>query len=92
MTNRSQLPAPTPMAGQGQPVDWMFAYKFNADSFPGCADNGVTPAPGSPGIFGGTVDDCSNRQSQQYVFGSNANPTLTSYLGRRKSEPGGFRQ
>lgn len=76
MTNRKQLPAPTPMAGQDQPVEWMFAYKFNAASFPGCADDGVTPVAGTPGIFGGIVDDYPQGHSQQYVFASSANPTL----------------
>ena len=76
MTNPTRLPAPTPMTGPDQPVDWMFAYKFNAASFPGCSDDGVPPAPGTPGIFGGVADNYDLGQSQQYVFGSSANPTL----------------
>lgn len=76
MINSTQLPAPTPMAGQDQPVDWMFAYKFNAASFPGCSANCLTPLSGTPGIFGGLVDDYPNGHSQQYVFASSANPTL----------------
>lgn len=76
MPKTKQLPAPTPMAGKNQPVDWMFAYKFNAASFPGCTDEGVTPKKGSRGIFGGRVDDYPNGHSQQYVFASSAKPTL----------------
>lgn len=65
------------MAGKNEPVDWMFAFKFNALSFPGCTDAGTTPAVGSAGIFGGTVDVYKNGHSQQYVFASSSAPTLT---------------
>jgi len=34
------MPTPQPMAGKGQPVDWMFAFKFNAQLFPGCTEEG----------------------------------------------------
>jgi Deoxyribonuclease II len=71
-----KLPAPTPMAGKDQPVDWLFVYKFNAASYPGCTDDGVVPAVGSPGIFGGTVQQYKSGHSQQYVFATNKNPTL----------------
>lgn len=74
------LPAPSPMAGTNQPVDWLFIYKFNAYSFPGC-DDGKSPAKGTPGIFGGTVDDYPEGQSQQYVFATNENPALVKGKG-----------
>jgi hypothetical protein len=76
MEQIKKLPAPTPMAGKDQPVDWLFAYKFNAASYPGCNDDGVVPPVGSKGIFGGTVEEYKSGHSQQYVFATNKNPTL----------------
>lgn len=76
MAASSSLPAPTPLAGPNQPVDWLFAFKFNAETFPGCDDDGTVPAIGSKGIFGGTVQGYPNGHSQQYVFATSANPTL----------------
>jgi len=81
MANNTKLPPPTPMAGAGQPVNWMFAFKFNAASFPGCTDAGQTPAVGSPGIFGGTVSAYPNGHSQQYVFATSAKPALVKGSG-----------
>jgi len=75
------LPAPTPLAGRNQPVDWMFAFKFNYGSFPGCTDEGKVPAPGTPGIFGGTVQPYPHGHSQQYVFATSAHPTLVKGQG-----------
>ena len=76
MISRASLPAPTPMAGKNQPVDWMFAFKFNAASFPGCTDDGATPKPGTRGIFGGQVQVYPNGHSQQYVYATSCNPYL----------------
>lgn len=81
MTNSAPLPAPTPMAGKNQPVDWMFAFKFNAGSFPGCTDDGVAPAVGTPGIFGGTVQEYKGGHSQQYVYATSKNPALVKGEG-----------
>lgn len=64
------------MAGRNQPVDWMFAFKFNAGTFPGCTDDGTPPPVGSKGIFGGTVQKYPSGHSQQYVFASSASPVL----------------
>jgi hypothetical protein len=78
------------MAGKDSPVDWMFAFKFNAQSFPGCTDDGTTPAVGSKGIFGGTVDQYKDGHSQQYVFATSAAPTLvkgTGCLGATLDDP-----
>ena len=80
MSSSSHLPPPTPMAGKDQPVDWCFIYKFNGHSFPGC-DNGKSPPPGTPGIFGGTFDDYREGHSQQYVFATSENPTLVKGTG-----------
>lgn len=76
MSSSAPLPPPTPMAGKDQPVDWMFAFKFNAASFPGCTDDGTAPAVGSPGIFGGVVEEYKNGHSQQYVYATSQNPAL----------------
>lgn len=65
------------MAGKDQPVNWMFAFKFNAKTFPGCTDDGVTPVVGSTGIFGGIVEPYKSGHSQQYVYATSKNPTLT---------------
>lgn len=79
MTN-SQLPPPMPLAGPNEPVDWLFAYKFNAGSFPGW-DNGEMPKYGTPGVFGGTFKDYPAGLSQQYVFCTSDNPTLVKGKG-----------
>lgn len=80
METTTKLPAPSPLAGPNQPVDWMFAYKFNDGSFPGW-DNNKPPAYGTPGIFGGTTDDYPEGMSQQYVFATSENPTLVKGKG-----------
>lgn len=80
MGNAIPLPAPTPLAGQNQPVDWFFAYKFNAASFPGW-DDGKLPDYGHPGIFGGAIDDYPEGLSQQYVFATSKNPALIKGKG-----------
>jgi len=80
MNSNTILPAPSPMADKNTPVDWMFAFKFNAATFPGCTDDGVTPIVGSHGIFGGTVDPYKNGHSQQYVFATSASPSLVKGL------------
>jgi Deoxyribonuclease II len=80
MAKATKLPAPMPLAGPNQPVDWMFAYKFNDGSFPGW-DNGEKPPYGQPGIFGGTVDDYPEGLSQQYVFATSESPKLVKGKG-----------
>ncbi len=69
-------PAPSPMAGKNQPVDWVFIFKFNAHNFPG-----GEIAAGKPGIFGGTHKEYHGRCSQQYVFASSENPKLQKGAG-----------
>lgn len=76
MSAEKKLPAPTPLAGPHEPVDWLFAFKFNAASFPGCTDDGVTPKVGSKGIFGGTVEEYKEGHSQQYVYATSKHATL----------------
>jgi hypothetical protein len=61
--------APVPLLESGQPVDWWFVFKFNAESFPGCAGAQRT-CP-----FGGTVKRYKSF-SQQFAFSSSADPSL----------------
>lgn len=71
----------SPLAGKNKPVNWFFAFKFNSESYPGCTDDGVSPAVGTNGIFGGTVQEYKNGHSQQYVFATDQNPTLVKGEG-----------
>lgn len=90
MSQNPILPPPSPMADKNTPVDWMFAFKFNAATFPGCTDDGVTPVLGSTGIFGGTVDEYKSGHSQQYVFATSASPTLVKgieCIGGTENDP-----
>ena len=63
------LPAPSPLLSSGQPVDWWFVFKFNAESFPDCGGAQRT-CP-----FGGSVQRYRSF-SQQYVFASSADHSL----------------
>ena len=57
---------PTPLLAKGHPVDWVFVYKFNSKSFPGCAAHASVSCP-----FGGTTQPYTHGQSsQQFVFAS----------------------
>jgi deoxyribonuclease II len=62
--------APVPLLQKGRPVDWWFVFKFNAATFPGCAQ-GATRAC----LFGGEVQSYTNF-SQQFVYASSESPTL----------------
>jgi Deoxyribonuclease II len=61
--------APTPLLSNGQPVNWWFVFKFNAESFPDCGGAQRT-CP-----FGGTVERYRSF-SQQFVFASSADHSL----------------
>ncbi len=61
---------PVPLLKSGQPVDWWFAFKFNAAAFPGCGGGVQRACP-----FGGTVQSYKSF-SQQFAFASSANHTL----------------
>ena len=70
-------PAPTPLAGPGKPVDWLFVFKFNSATYPDQVCNGGDPKEDSPGVFGGTVKPYKKGEhSQQYAFATSKNPTL----------------
>ena len=65
---------PKPLLGPNMPVDWWFAFKFNAAAAPGCG-----AAASRSCIFSGTVKSYSGPHSwsQKFVVASSANPTLT---------------
>ena len=69
-------PAPSPMSDNNTPVEWMFAYKFNAAKFP----SDTTSLP-DVGIFGGTKQDYKGHSSQDYVFATSASPALVKGMG-----------
>lgn len=62
--------APTPLLKSGQPVDWWFVFKFNAETLPGCAGTAQRAC-----LFGGTVQTYKHF-SQQFAFASSADHTL----------------
>jgi hypothetical protein len=61
--------APVPLLKSGQPVDWWFVFKFNAESFPGCG-GAQRMCP-----FGGAVEHYKYF-SQQFAFASSADHDL----------------
>src|SRR5450631_879975 len=76
---------PTPLTQSGQPASWWFVFKFNAKSFPACGAASVTRSCS----FGGTAQPYT-QYSQQYVFASDANPTLQKghgCLGDTQTDP-----
>jgi hypothetical protein len=90
MTSETTLPAPTPMAGKGAPVDWMFAFKFNSATNLGSLEDVTTPASGEQGIFGGTAESYPEGHNQQYVFATSANPALakgSGFIGATLQDP-----
>ena len=93
MDKNTPLPAPSPMAGPNEPVDWMFAYKFNAGSFPGYLDADYKHQDGKaglPGRFGGTTKEYKGGMSQSYVFATNKDTTMkrgNGALGNSEVDP-----
>jgi len=61
---------PSPMLANGQPVDWWFVFKFNAETFPGCGASAQRACP-----FGGTVQKYKNF-GLQFAFASSQDSTL----------------
>ncbi len=93
-TRASSSTAPTPLLKKGQAVDWWFAFKFDAKSFPGQPKS----ADEKEGLFGGTLEDYddsdgdSNRFSQAYCFASSEDPTLAQgegHIGTSLQDPVG---
>ncbi|MBC3878425.1 hypothetical protein H8K38_11430 [Undibacterium sp. FT79W] len=63
--------SPSPLIEAGHPVNWWFAFKFNAGTFPGCGAKAPTERVCR---FGGDVQDYV--YSQQFVYATNENPSL----------------
>ncbi len=61
--------APVPLLASGQPVNWWFVFKFNAESFPQCG------GPLRTCLFGGAVQPYRSF-GQQFAFASSADGTL----------------
>lgn len=64
----------SPLLAPGSKVDWLFVFKLNTKSFPGCGAGAQRACP-----FGGTVKD--EAFGQQFVFASSANETLQKGSG-----------
>jgi hypothetical protein len=56
---------PAPLVSDGNPVDWLFVYKFNTKSFPECPGRAVRACP-----FGGSPVAYKSGFGQQYVVAS----------------------
>jgi hypothetical protein len=67
--------APAPLLKSGQPVDWWFVFKFNAQTFPGCGGTAQQACP-----FGGKVQ-AYKHFSQQFAYASSSNHTLQQGAG-----------
>ncbi len=61
--------APTPLLEKDHPVDWWFAFKFNAATFPGCNADKACP-------FGGTPQRYPRGEGEQFAVASNEAPQL----------------
>jgi Deoxyribonuclease II len=62
--------APAPLLKTGQPVDWWFVFKFNAESFPGCGGGAQRAC-----LFGGKVQPY-REFSQQFAFADSDDRSL----------------
>ena len=67
---------PVPLLAAGQSVDWWFAYKFSAGSFPGSPTD-----PGRGCAFGGTPQTYKAGYSQKYAVASSVAPALADGPG-----------
>lgn len=80
------LAAPTPLWQSGKPVDWWFAFKFNAETFPRPA--GSTPSCMFGGIPRGGHPNA--KLGQSYVAASSIQPALAKgegFLGDSTADP-----
>ena len=79
--------APLPLlSSKGNPVDWWFAFKFNAATYPG-----VVKDESGHALFGGRPNDYPKGFCLQYACASSDNPTLQfggdNYLGTTLDDP-----
>jgi hypothetical protein len=82
LTTAATAAPPSPMVAQGQPADWVFAFKFNAGTFP------TTDAASC--LFGGTAK--TYVKSQKYAFAYAGSPTLhdgNGLIGTSTTDPVG---
>lgn len=81
-------PPPVPMVSDGHPADWVFAYKFNAKSYPSSATDPARRCP-----FGGELQRGDRfRFSQKYAYASDAHPQLvmgSGLIGASTADPVG---
>lgn len=68
--------APSPLLKAGHPVDWLFVFKLNAKTFPGCG-TGVTRTC----TFGGKVQKYTGGFGQQFAYASSENGKLQQGSG-----------
>lgn len=69
----------------GKPVQWWFAYKFSAQSYPGNANDPNRDCP-----FGGHLRRDGANFSQRYAYATSTNPTLrdgTGLIGTGVGDP-----
>jgi hypothetical protein len=81
--------APAPLVTQNTGVGWWFTFKFNTQTFPNCS---AAPSEERVCLFGGDVQSYRQGYSQQFVFASDAKPTLTKgggCLGDTVTDPVG---
>lgn len=69
-SNPAPATAPTPLLTSTQAVDWWFAFKFNAESLPGCGGTAQRAC-----TFGGNVQPY-REFSQQFAYASSDDHTL----------------
>jgi hypothetical protein len=67
---------PAPLIARGTPVDWWFAYKFSAQTYPLKADDSARKCP-----FGGTLRRDATSSGLRYAFASSQAPVLTNGPG-----------
>lgn len=78
----------SPLLAANQPVEWWFAFKFNAATFQSAESN-----ESNPGIFGGTPKDYTSDKSEfclSYAVASSVAPTLQmgpGYIGGSLNDP-----
>ncbi|OGS93188.1 MAG: hypothetical protein A2061_01510 [Gallionellales bacterium GWA2_59_43] len=75
----------SPLLAENKPVDWWFAFKFNAATFPGDESQ-----ESNPGIFGGAPKDYKGEFCLSYAVASSASPTLQmgdGYIGGSLNDP-----
>ena len=78
----------SPLLSQNEPVDWMFAFKFNAQEMPGTKSTlkktGIFDAKGIPRP---KYDEKSSKFSRHYIYATSKNPKLQ--LGKGNDVIGG---